>query len=39
MSLDISLILDDKVVFETNITHNLNTMADKAGIYYACWRP
>ena len=26
-------------VFGTNITHNLTTMADKAGIYKACWRP
>ncbi|MCI5143361.1 MAG: hypothetical protein D3909_16895 [Candidatus Electrothrix sp. ATG1] len=26
-------------VFEANITHNLNTMADKAGIYYHVWRP
>lgn len=26
-------------VFDRNITHNLTTMADKAGIYYALWRP
>ena len=26
-------------VFEYNITHNLSSMADKAGIYYALWRP
>jgi len=26
-------------VFSTNITHNLNTMAEKAGIYKALWRP
>lgn len=26
-------------VYEGNITHNLGTMADKAGIYYALWRP
>ena len=26
-------------VFELNITHNLNTMAKEAGIYYAMWRP
>lgn len=25
--------------FDTNITHNLNTMADAAGIYEALWRP
>ncbi len=29
----------EEEVFEANITHNLNTMADKAGIYHACWRP
>ena len=26
-------------VFDANITHNLNKMADEAGIYEACWRP
>jgi hypothetical protein len=26
-------------VFDRNITHNLGKMADKAGIYYALWRP
>lgn len=26
-------------VFDTNITHNLGTMAEEAGIYYALWRP
>ena len=26
-------------VFWRNITHNLNTMADAAGVYAACWRP
>lgn len=26
-------------VFEANITHNLNRMADAAGLYEACWRP
>lgn len=26
-------------VFGKNITHNLGEMADKAGIYYALWRP
>lgn len=29
----------EETVFSSNITHNLNTMADKAGIYEACWRP
>lgn len=26
-------------VFWANITHNLNVMAEEAGIYEACWRP
>lgn len=26
-------------VFDINITHNLTEMANKAGIYYALWRP
>lgn len=26
-------------VFDYNITHNLGSMADKAGLYYAMWRP
>ncbi len=26
-------------VYEANITHNLNRMADAAGIYQALWRP
>jgi len=29
----------EETLFDTNITHNLTTMADKAGIYYALWRP
>ncbi len=28
-----------KIVYETNITHNLNIMAQEAGIYEALWRP
>jgi len=43
MSLDFSLDYkkdnNDIEVFSANITHNLGTMADKAGIYYALWRP
>lgn len=44
MSLDVSL-LDPTATYETeelytaNITHNLNKMADAAGIYEALWRP
>ena len=26
-------------VYQDNITHNLNTMADEAGLYDALWRP
>jgi len=29
----------EEEMFEANITHNLGEMADKAGIYEACWRP
>jgi hypothetical protein len=29
----------EKEVFTANITHNLNRMADEAGIYQALWRP
>lgn len=30
---------DSHTVFTYNITHNLNKMADAAGIYQALWRP
>ncbi len=40
MSLDFSLEQKQNItVYDTNITHNLGKMADKAGIYYALWRP
>lgn len=40
MSLDIWLTDENgREVFEANITHNLTTMADKAGVYTALWRP
>jgi len=48
MSLDITLYMmidvgtDNKEcieLYEANVTHNLNTMADHAGIYKALWRP
>lgn len=40
MSLDFSLNrIQETEVFSVNITHNLGKMADKAGIYYALWRP
>ena len=30
---------ESDVVFESNITHNLNKMAEQAGIYQHLWRP
>ena len=40
MSLDIYLeALREVSVFDGNITHNLNRMADAAGIYKHLWRP
>ena len=30
---------EDATVYTANITHNLNTMAQEAGIYQALWRP
>lgn len=30
---------DDNIAYHANITHNLNKMADEAGIYEALWRP
>lgn len=30
---------ETQYVYDANITHNLFTMADKAGIYYPLWRP
>lgn len=48
MSLDIDLYFDIDTggnephriyLYEGNITHNLRTMADKAGIYRHIWRP
>ena len=29
----------EEIVFNANITHNLGQMANRAGIYEACWRP
>ena len=40
MSLDISLTaIRPTEVYEANITHNLNKMAEAAGIYKVIWRP
>lgn len=39
MSLDFDLIVGGDTVFSCNITHNLTTMADKAGLYACLWRP
>lgn len=30
---------ESEEVYSRNITHNLNTMAEKAGLYLALWRP
>lgn len=40
MSLDVMLTGSiGKEIYSANITHNLNTMAQAAGIYEALWRP
>lgn len=40
MSLDVYLTATRPVdVYKRNITHNLNKMADEAGIYKHLWRP
>ena len=43
MSLDVELFekIDgvDRLVFEANVTHNLNRMAEAAGFYKEVWRP
>jgi hypothetical protein len=32
-------VFEDEILFERNITHNLNKMADAAGIYKELWCP
>lgn len=32
-------VVEDDIVFEANITHNLGKMAAEAGIYHHLWRP
>lgn len=40
MSLDVYLeVVKPTVIYSGNITHNLNKMADAAGIYKELWRP
>jgi hypothetical protein len=43
MSLDITLLDPTATyrspLYDCNVTHNLNVMANKAGIYEALWRP
>lgn len=40
MSLGVEFIeVKETTIFETNITHNLNSMADAVGIYKHLWRP
>ena len=36
---EFKIVTGTNEVFSANITHNLNTMADAAGIYRAIWRP
>lgn len=39
MSLDVWLQVGEEEVYGANITHNLNKMADVAGLYQHVWRP
>lgn len=40
MSLDVYLMeMQPAEVYQRNVTHNLNKMADAAGIYQHLWRP
>ena len=40
MSLDVTLTANrPSEVYTANITHNLNTMAEEAGLYEYLWRP
>lgn len=40
MSLDVTLVdANNDYCYTANITHNLNKMADAAGIYKALWHP
>jgi len=40
MSLDVYLLVTKPVpIYEANVTHNLNGMAEEAGIYKHLWRP
>ena len=39
MGLWVSLIEQGEEVYDANITHNLNTMANEAGLYEPLWHP
>jgi hypothetical protein len=39
MSLTVYLEEEGTCIYESDITHNLGSMAEACGIYYACWRP
>lgn len=39
MSLDVYLDVADQRVYEANITHNVNRIAEAAGCYRELWRP
>lgn len=39
MSLDVTLLDADRVLYDANITHNLVPMAREAGLYTVMWHP
>ena len=39
MYLNIALVSDQEIVWEGSIAHNLSSMANYAGLYWALWRP
>jgi hypothetical protein len=39
MGLNFDLYMGEETVFETNITHNLTTMANECGVYELLWKP
>lgn len=39
MSLDVYLEIENQSVYEANITHNVNRIAEAAGCYRELWRP
>lgn len=39
MSLDVTLSINEEIVFDKNITHNLSVMAQKSDLYKPLWTP